>query len=307
MMKRVLVTGASGFVGYQCLVPLVAKGYEVHAVARSPHRGDSSSIHWHEADLMDARQAHQLVSGIRPSHLLHSAWYLEPGAFYHSPKNFDWVQASIRLLQTFREFEGGRCVMVGTGYEYDLGYGYCVEGLTPCRPSTIYGQCKDATRRLLEAYSDTVHLSTAWARIFFLYGPREYPSRLVASIAKSLLQGKPAPCSNGEQIRDYLHVQDAAEALVSILDGDVEGPVNVGSGRPITIREIVDTTAEIIERQDLIRPGEIPDDPNSPPLIVANVSRLREEVGWQPRFNLDEGLRDTVEWWAHTLNIKANA
>jgi len=305
-MKRVLVTGASGFVGYQCLVPLVAKGYEVHAVARSQHRGDSSGIHWHEADLLDARQARQLVSGIRPSHLLHAAWYLEPGVFYHSPKNFDWVQASVRLLQTFREFDGQRCVMVGTGYEYDLDYGYCVEGLTPCRPSTIYGRCKDATRRLLEAYSDTVHLNAAWARIFFLYGPREYPSRLVASIAKALLQGEPAPCSSGEQIRDYLHVQDAAEALVAILDGDVEGPVNVGTGQPITIREIVDATAEIIERQDLIRPGEIPDDPSSPPLIVASVSRLRDEVGWQPRFNLDTGLRDTVDWWAHTLKIKAN-
>src|SRR5690606_20921964 len=115
---------------------------------------------------------------------------------------------------------------------------------------------------------------------FFLYGPREYPSRLVASIVNALLRGEPARCSSGKQIRDYLHVRDAAEALVAILDGDVEGPINVGTGRPITIREIVDETARIIGRPELIRAGEIPEDPSSPPLIVADVTRLMEEVGW---------------------------
>lgn len=306
MVKRALVTGASGFVGYQCLLPLVGRGYEVHAVARSRHRESPDGVIWHEADLLDSAQVHVLVAEIRPTHLIHSAWYLEPGAFYRSPKNFDWVHASVNLLQTFSEFEGRRCVMVGTGYEYDLGYGYCVEGLTPCNPTTTYGQCKDVMRRLLESYSDTVKISTAWARIFFLYGPREYPSRLVASIVNALLRGEPAACSSGEQIRDYLHVQDAAEALVNILDSDVEGPINVGTGRPITIREIVDEIAKIIGRPELIRPGEIPDDPTSPPLIVADVTRLTQEVGWRPRLSLNEGLQNTVDWWANSLKLETN-
>lgn len=302
-----LVTGASGFVGYQALMPLAAKGYDVHAVARSSTHKMSAEVQWHRADLLIPEQMRELVKEVCPTHLLHSAWYLEPGAFYDSPKNLDWVRASIDLLKAFHEAGGRRCVMVGTGYEYDHQHGYCTEGITPCRPTTIYGRSKDALRSLLEAYSEAVHLSSAWARVFFLYGPREYPSRLVASITNALLRDEPAPCSTGDQIRDYLHVQDVAEALVALLESDSMGPVNVGSGQPVTIRHIVDRIAGVIGREDLIRAGAVPDNPNSPPLIVANVSRLRNEVGWSPRFDLTDGLKDTVDWWRANINKEENA
>ena len=196
--------------------------------------------------------------------------------------------------------------MVGTGFEYDLMNGYCTEHLTPCEPGTIYGRSKYAMQQLLSAYSEAAHLSSAWARVFFLYGPRERSARLVASVITSLLREEPAACSSGEQIRDYLHVADAAGAIVCLLDGDTEGVVNVGSGQPVTIRRIVETIGELIGRPDLIRLGEFDDRPNTPPMAVANISRLNNVVGWRHRYDLRSGLQDTIEWWRKQENTETN-
>src|SRR5207245_614301 len=89
--------------------------------------------------------------------------------------------------------------------------------------------CKLALASLLEAYAGQTGLSQAWARIFFLYGPREHPKRLVSSVIRSLLRGERARCSHGQQIRDYLHVEDAAGALVALLESEVTGRA---AGRP---------------------------------------------------------------------------
>ena len=105
-MKRVLVTGASGFIGYQCILPLVDRGYEVHAVSRSLTSFDDESVTWHAADLRDSERTRRLLEDIRPTHLLHTAWYLEPGSFYESPENCEWVRISLELVQEFNKRGG---------------------------------------------------------------------------------------------------------------------------------------------------------------------------------------------------------
>ncbi len=306
-MKRVLVTGATGFIGYHTLPPLLKSGYEVHAVSRSKSPKEPSGIHWHHIDLLDGNEVHALVGEVRPTHLLHAAWYLEPGSFYHSPLNCEWVEASLRILKHFHAVGGERCVMVGSGFEYDFRYGYCTENLTPCNPTTVYGRCKNALHELLSAFADATDLSTAWARIFFLYGPGEKSSRLVASVVRALLLEEPARCSSGEQIRDYLHVKDAAEALVKVLGSDVSGAINVASGSPVTLRQITTCAADIVGRPDLLRLGAVETPKDTPPMAVANVTRLNDEVDWRPRFDLESGLRDTVSWWSEQLELDKNA
>lgn len=298
-MKRVLVTGAAGFVGYQTLAPLLRKGYEVHAVSRVAPRNGRSDVQWHTADLLDSRQPAKLVQDLKPTHLLHSAWFLKPGEFYESPMNFDWVQSSFDLVRIFREAGGRRCLMVGTAYEYDLRFGFCSEDRTPCHPLTTYGRCKHALQQLVAAYSDaTDDLTCVWGRLFFLYGPRENRNRLVGSVINALLTEQPARCSTGEQIRDYMHVADAGDALVEALDSSVEGPINIASGEPVAIRTIVDLLVEALGRPDLVRRGEVPTNPDSPPLIVADVTRITRELGWKPKFSLTNGLHDAISWWS---------
>ena len=297
-MKRVLLTGATGFIGSHCIEPLLARGYEVHAVSSRAQTGSQPGLaSWHQADLFKADDVTRLLAAVRPSHLLHLAWYVVPGKLISSPENFPWVTSSLELVRQFTEQGGTRLVVSGSGYEYDWRYGYCSEKLTPAAPDTVYGSCKQALNLLIQSFGAQAKVSTAWGRVFFLYGPREHPDRLVSSVIRSLLAGQPARCSHGRQIRDYMHVQDVAEGLVALLDSGVEGAVNVSSGQATTLREIVLTIGRLTNQTDLIQLGAIPARANDAPLVVGENVRMLSEVAWAPRFDLESGLRDTIAWW----------
>jgi nucleoside-diphosphate-sugar epimerase len=140
-------------------------------------------------------------------------------------------------------------------------------------------------------------VSSAWGRIFFLYGAHEHPQRLVSSVVNHLLKGERAPCSHGMQLRDFLYVQDVADAFVALLGSEVRGAVNIASGQAVTLKEVVGKIADTLEGNTLVDFGAVPVSPTEPPLLVAEVKRLSGEVGWQPKFTLDEGLEQTIEWW----------
>lgn len=294
--ERVLVTGGSGFIGRHALRELAVCNCEVHAVGRSSFPVPYGTI-FHKGNLLEPVEPVRLIDRIRPTRLLHLAWVTTPNIYWTSPDNLPWVEASLRLFRAFAEGGGQRAVVVGSCAEYDWQYGRLSEREAPLAPVTLYGVSKDALRRILESYALQNNISLAWGRLFFLYGPGEHPGRLVASVILSLLAGREAACTSGEQIRDYLHVSDAAAALVTLLDGNVVGPVNIGSGRPTAVRDIVRTLARQAGKPELAGIGRLPNRPGDPPVILAEITRLREEVGWTPRFDLENGLRHTLDWW----------
>jgi nucleoside-diphosphate-sugar epimerase len=306
-MKSVLLTGATGFIGQHCLAPLLERGYEVHAVSSNPGKSPSTpGIIWHQANLLERGSGEALVAEIKPTHLLHLAWYVEPGKLIASPLNYAWVVASLELFRAFVAQKGERAVCSGSGYEYDWDYGYCSERLTPTAPNTAYGACKHALHAMAQEIVRGTATSLAWGRIFFLYGPRENPQRLAPSVILSLLRREPARCSHGRQIRDYMHVQDVADGLVALLDSKVEGAVNVSSGAATTIRELVLTIGSILGRSELLQLGAIPARSNDAPLVIGVNARLVGETGWNPKFDLESGLRQTIAWWTEELARNQN-
>jgi nucleoside-diphosphate-sugar epimerase len=305
-MRKVLVTGASGFIGRHTIETLVSRGFEVHAVtSKSASVSASEDCHWHVADLVDMSAIRPLVKNIKPSHLLHLAWYAVPGKYWTALDNFLWVQASLELLRQFRDQGGERVVMAGTCAEYDWNYGYCSELVTPRHPNSSYGVCKNALQDMLAAYSSLTGLSSAWGRIFFLYGSYENPNRLVPSVIRSLLAGEKALCSHGNQIRDFLHVQDVANAFVAILDSQMSGAVNIGSGKLIQLKELIHKIAEKLGRPDLIELGAIIVSDKDPKLLAADVTRLFQEVDWIPKYDLDVGLETTISWWKDQISWRS--
>jgi nucleoside-diphosphate-sugar epimerase len=302
-MSSALVTGASGFIGRHCLPLLVDAGFEVHAVSSRASSGPGpAAVCWHQADLLDTKQARALVDRLRPSHLLHLAWYAVPGKYWTAPENTAWLNASMELLRAFSAAGGRRFVVAGSCAEYDWNHGesrgVCNEATTPLAPATPYGAAKHALHAGLSSLSSgSSGLSGAWGRIFFLYGPHEQRERLVPSVIRALLAGKPALCTHGEQLRDFLHVADVADAFVSLLESTATGAFNIGSGTPVAIRDIAHLIGAKLNSTGLLRLGALPSRDGDPPLLVADVGRLRRALGWQPRFSLDRGLDHAIEWW----------
>jgi len=297
-MKKVLITGARGFIGEHCLKVLYERGFAAHAVSsKGRWNSAASAVKWHHADLHNFEHIVRLLQEIRPQYLLHLAWDVKHGTYWRSIENLRWVRSSLNLLQAFIEAGGERVVTTGSCAEYDWSNGYCREEATPLKAATLYGVSKDALQRITTAACRESRVSSAWGRLFFLYGPGENKNRLVPSVITALLKGKDALCTNGEQIRDYLYVKDAADALVCLLESGVDGPVNVASGKAVKLKIIIEAAAKAVGRPDLVRYGALKAAEDDPPLLLADTEKLFQQVGWQPRYSLEEGMQETVAWW----------
>ncbi len=265
---KILLTGATGFIGSHVAQALA--GHEIVTLGR---------------DLLDP--CFRLPAS-RFDVCVHLAWYVEPGKYLESPLNKDWVEASLRLA---RNVNCRRLVVTGTCFEYTMSAKRLSE-YSSTVPDTLYAQSKLALLRKLEA----LELSPAWLRIFYQYGPREDSRRLVPHIINSVLRGEPALLTPGEQVRDFLHIEDVASAIATVATGNLTGAVNIGSGVGVTVREIAETIGDITGRRDLIRLGAKPYSSTDPMHVVADNAKLRA-TGWKPRYDLTTGLRHTVNWW----------
>lgn len=294
-MTRVLLTGAGGFVGRQVSEALITRGFEVHAVSQRERTDDR--LTWHTVDLLDSTSLEDLVAGLRPTRLIHLAWYTEPGEYWQSQQNLAWLKASVKLLESFARHGGERVVLAGTCAEYDWNYGYCVEDTTPCKARSLYAAAKLALHDVATAFARTADLRVAWARIFFPFGPYEHPERLVPSVIRALLAGNRAACSDGEQIRDFVYVRDAANALVALLDHEFCGDVNIASGRPVLLKDLVNLIADKLNARNRVDFGRRARQGSEPPLLLADVSRLKDVIGWAPSYDLDTGIEETIAWW----------
>jgi nucleoside-diphosphate-sugar epimerase len=299
-VSRVLLTGASGFIGRHVTDVLLAQDHEVHAVARRAGVR-RERVTWHEVDLLELGAAEGLAHSLGATELLHLAWYAAPGRFWSAPENERWIDASLRLLRAFGEAGGRRAAFAGTCAEYVWGERILRERGTPLEPATLYGACKLATHAAATAIARQLGVSLAWGRVFFLYGPGEDPGRLVSGVARGLLAGEEVPTTDGLQQRDFMHVGDVAGAFAALLAGDVTGAVNIASGEAVAVRDLVTMIAREAGALQRVRFGELPLRAGEPPVIVGDSRRLTEEVGFRPAMMLQAGIAETVAWWRERL------
>lgn len=296
----ILLTGAAGFVGSHVLRALVHGGAQVTAVVRPG--ADLSRIE----DVVPhvAIVEHDIVAELNPiprsvgriDCVVHLAWHARPGSYLDSMANVDHLRASLRLMTALEGRGCRRFVAVGTCVEYDTRPGLLTEE-APLRPLSLHASTKTALYLTAQAWARDRGISFAWPRLFFVYGPGERHGRLVPDVVTGLLAGLPVDTTFGEQVRDYLHVEDMADAYARVALSNVEGAINIGSGHPVVVRDVIAKLAAIIGRPELIRWGAKPPRAYDPPFVCADPARLRRELGWVPRISLDEGLATTVDWW----------
>lgn len=304
-MKRVLLTGAHGFIGRSCIDPLQRRGFEVHAVSRTPTKPTfNPGVKWHTVELLNPLAVARLFETVAPSHVLHAAWYTTHGNFWTATENAQWVRASLAIGEEFARIGGQRMVTVGTCAEYRWGSDRLSENASELTPSTFYGTCKHALHQVQAGYLARTGVSFGWGRVFFPYGPYESPNKLISSVIRALLAGNPAECSSGEQLRDFIYVEDAARALVRLLDSDLDGAVNIATGEAVSVADAAREVARQLQREDLLRLGALPRREGDPAAIVADTQRLNEVLRYQPHHDLQSGIAKAIEFWREHAEIR---
>ena len=287
-MNRLLVTGATGFIGTEVLRQLRSGTFEVHAVSSHAVESSSNGATWHTADLLDAHDVDALLAIVEPSHLLHLAWDAGVANYRTTPRNLDWLAAGATLAHSFRAHGGVRAVFAGTCAEYQ-------------RDLSLYATCKAALADVVSAYARSDGWPFAWGRIYWPYGPGGAPHRLVPYVIEHLLAGELARCSPGVQTRDFVHVADVASGLMALLESSATGPVDIGTGEGTRVRTLVESIARLIGRQDLVRFDGATPPAGEPDIVVASPAALRA-LGWHPR-PLSEGLAETIAWYRERMAV----
>lgn len=283
---KVLLTGASGFIGRHVLRALEHQGIEVVVVGRTQPQ---PSVPFIEADLLGITDFGPLVKQAQATHLLHLAWYAEHGKYWSSPLNLRWAEATTRLVEAFCAAGGQQVVIAGTCAEYEWAHGYCREDSTPLNPATLYGTVKDATRRLVMAVCAQHQVPCAWGRIFLPYGDGESASRLIPSLI-DVFRGERAPFGvNATAYRDFLHASDVAEGFVRLLTAGVSGAYNICSGEPVRLVEVVTTLAFLLGADPEPVLALTTERVGEPPLLVGENLKLKT-LGWRPALTLAQGF-----------------
>lgn len=303
--RKIFLTGAGGFIGSHIARKLVQEGSDVYALVRPQAdlwriEDIQSKLHIIEGDLENSKFIHEALQKIKPELAIHMAWYAVPGQYLKSFENLKNFESSVNLALALRDAGCKKLAAAGTCFEYDTDQKTLSES-SPAKPKSLYASCKLGLHLILEQFSQLSGMDTAWVRFFYQYGPFEDERRLVSSVILSLLRNEPVNTTSGEQIRDFLHIEDVASAVCAVAKSKLTGPVNIGSGQPVSVKEIVTTLEKLAGKPGLIRLGAIPQNPDDPKYICADNRKLKDNTGWKPQYTLNQGLKQTLEWWkAHT-------
>jgi nucleoside-diphosphate-sugar epimerase len=273
-----LLTGATGFVGRQVLRALGDKGAQVRLVIRDDKQNELFNCEFVESivislDLFaeDVNWWANVCRGVDT--IVHIAWYAEPGRYLQSDKNLECLIGTLQMAKGLVQAGVKRFIGIGTCFEYDLSKGFLSVD-TPLQPLTPYAGTKAAVFMALSQFLPKQGVEFAWCRLFYLYGEGEDAQRLVPYLRTKLSVGESAKLTSGTQIRDFLDVREAGKMIAETALGNLQGPVNICSGIPITVRQLAEQIADEFGRRDLLDFGSRPDNLIDPPCVVGVRSTL---------------------------------
>ncbi|HTI73015.1 MAG TPA: NAD(P)-dependent oxidoreductase [Candidatus Limnocylindria bacterium] len=288
---RVLVTGGTGFLGREFVRAADAHGHSLAVLSRQERSFGGANIRFLPGSL--AEPPWKLIEAFAPEACVHSAWIATPGVYLESPENEAWVDWSRGFIGRLAQCGLRHATVLGTCIEYQITGDKLHEVATPLAPVSRYARSKVRLFQELAAMPATSPISLAWARIFYPYGEGEHPARLASSLVAKMAAGESVFLKTPRSIKDYIHSEDVGRALLKIMESQVVGAVNVGTGEGVMIESLARKIADLLGRPELI---QTPAQPVSDPLdfVVADASKLLG-LGWKPQVELDEGLRRLVE------------
>lgn len=297
----IIVTGATGFIGAAVVQSLVARGENVFALMRT--HSDTTRLQTagaHRQLIVERFDDAELAKHLREnlaSVFIHCAWRGVAG----KDRNEAWqITDNLRLTVEAAHLavDSGCKQFIGLGSQAEYGNLNCVIAETaPTNPTTVYGKAKVAARLAALDICDAGGVAAAWLRVFSTYGPGDAPHWLISYIIAELAAGRAPKLTRCEQLWDYLHVTDAAEAVAALADGKASGTFNLGHGRAWSLREVVEAICSAMATSIQPEYGAIPYRPDQVMHLEADIAKLTAATGWRPRIGLAEGIAETVSYF----------
>ncbi len=317
--RRVLVTGAAGFIGSHVVERLLTDGQVVWGLdnfdpfydrptkeanlERTRSQPDFSFV---EGDLRDSEVLGRLFAELRPDAVIHLAAkagvrpsMMEPAAYYDCN-----VMGTVRLLEAMRVAGTSALVFASSSSVYGVrGEGRPFSEKDDAdHPVSPYAATKRAGELLCHTYSHLHDISCQCLRLFTVYGPRQRPDLAIHKFARLMAKGQPVPVyGDGSALRDYTYVDDTVDAVCRALGrvaSRAGGPgfdvLNIGAGRPITVNRLVDLLGEALGLEPAIQ--SLPEQPGDVPRTWADISEARAVLGYEPAVSIEDGLRRFVAW-----------
>jgi nucleoside-diphosphate-sugar epimerase len=287
---RILVSGASGFIGRAFCQEACRRGHRILALSR-----DSSALCQALPDVEVAQGSladtpWDVVSRFAPEAALHLAWIAEPGVYLNSPDNEIWLQQSKDWFQRLIELGVNYVVGTGTCIEYAPSAQPLHEDDTPLGPQFPYSKAKAALFEWMRGLAD---VDRAWFRIFYPYGSGEHPNRYTSVMVRQLRAGSPLAINTPNSVRDYIEVRDVASGLCIALEARVTGALNIGTGTGVTISHIARSISRLLGADERLVQEKNPPTIDPVPSLIANAAKLRQ-TGWRPEVGLEEGLERLI-------------
>lgn len=290
---KVIVTGASGFIGSHLCRRLTQSGHEVHAVSRT-RSGSEPGIRWWKADLSDAASVSSLLATIRPDVIFHLSGMVTGVSNKELVlPTFDSLLAStVNLLTAAADIGCHRIVLIGSVTEP------LPESGTEATPRSPYAAAKWASGVYARMFHELYRTPTVNIRLFMGYGPRQDSSKLIPTLCTQILRGEQPVISNGHWRADWIFIDDVVDGLIAVIDAPkIEGStIDLGSGILTSTYGLYQRLAGLLGSMVRPRQQSLPDRPMEK-VRAADVAATFAKLKWHPTTSLDAGLKRTVEWY----------